>query len=146
MLEQRNLRRSLWLANWSLLDWKTHFFFSTCFPLKLISSFFHPVLRIRMRVLRSCLPVFLLFSFLVLLLFLPLSLLRCPVQSAPSVNSSFSICCFSFLHLHWPSDLLNSCVTSFHFPSSYSHTHPSLLGFLPLCLSDVFLLLTLRLC
>lgn len=88
----------------------------------------------------------LLFSFLVLLLFLPLSLLRCPVQSAPSVNSSFSICCFFFLHLHWPPDLLNSCVTSFHFPSSYSHTHPSLLGFLPLCLSDVFLILTLRLC
>lgn len=67
------------------------------------------------------------------------------VPSSVPPSLSATVCCFFFLRLRWPSDLLNSCVISFHFPSSYSCTHPSLLGFLPLCPSDVFLILTPRL-
>lgn len=126
-------RQSLWLAHWSLLDWKTHIFFPSTSPFStsICVPITHPC---------SC-PLSSLFFFLLLLIvFVSLSLLPSPSHSLSLFIFSLhvSVWCFFFLLLCWPSGLLNSCVISFHFPSSYSHSRPSPLGFLPLCLSGCY--------
>lgn len=127
-----------WLEN-------THFFSSTCFPVSPISSSSSVLFPSRFLYPQPVLaPVHSHLVCLLLLIFLSLSFLSSPFHfllvEIP-LTLSVTVCCLFFLHLRWPLDLLNSCVISFHFPSSYSHTHLSL----PLCLSDVFLILTLRL-
>lgn len=90
-LWQRNLRQSLWLANWSLLDWKTHFFSSTCFPLNFISSFFHRCLRLVLAPVQ-CRLVFLFppCHFSVLLIF------EVPFSVCPFIHSSLLLSAVSF--------------------------------------------------
>lgn len=99
-LKQRNLRQSLRLANWSLLDWKTHIFFLLCFfpPLNLIMSFFHPGLRTHSS--SSLLSTVMLFFFL--LIYPYLSALRSKFQSfgLQILSLSAIVVCFFFLHLY----------------------------------------------
>lgn len=120
---RRNLKQNLWFSNWSLTG--KHFFFLVQF----FSSLFHPWYPHR-----SSFPPSSFCLFIIFLAFLPLSLFLTSLCKI-LLCLSLTVCCFFFLHLCWPSIAVSSL---FRLPSSHSHTHASLLEFLPLCLSDVF--------
>lgn len=83
-LRQRNPRRSLWLANWSLLDWKTHTFLLNLFFSKPHLPLF-PSWSLHPHYSSSFLSTVLLFFFFLLHIFLILSLWG-PLFSLPLLS------------------------------------------------------------